>query len=51
MTEPKKSLIKFKDALRVPPTMHPQRVDDQRSHLRIQMRPAQVQLLSDMPPS
>jgi FtsP/CotA-like multicopper oxidase with cupredoxin domain len=51
MTEPKKSLIKFKDALRVPPTLHPLQVDDQRSHLRIQMRPAQVQLHSDLPPS
>ena len=51
MTEPKKSLSTFKDALRVPPTMHPQRVDDQRSHLRIQMRPAHVQLHSDLPPS
>ena len=51
MTEPIKSITKFKDALRVPPTLHPQRVDDQRFHLQIQMRPAQVQLHSDLPPS
>jgi FtsP/CotA-like multicopper oxidase with cupredoxin domain len=45
------SLTKFKDGLRVPPILHPHQTDDQRYNLRIQMRPAQVQLHSELPPS
>src|SRR5216683_1005852 len=45
------SLTKFKDCLRVPPILRPQQMDDQRYTLRIQMRPAQVQLHSELPPS
>src|SRR5260221_5796777 len=51
MTQPTTSLTKFKDCLRVPPTLHPQQMDDQRYSLRVQMRPAQIQLHSDLPPS
>src|SRR2546423_12804495 len=51
MTQPTTSLTKFKDCLRVPPTLHPQQMDDQRFHLRVQMRPAQIQLHSDLPQS
>jgi FtsP/CotA-like multicopper oxidase with cupredoxin domain len=51
MTDTSTSLTKFKDALRVPPTLHPQQMDDQRYHLRVQMRPAQIQLHSELPPS
>ena len=42
---------RFKDRLQIPPILHPQQMDDQRSSLRIQMRPARVQLHSDLPPS
>ncbi len=45
------SLTKFKDRLRMPPILRPQQMDDQRYTLRIQMRPAQVQLHSELPPS
>src|SRR5260370_8665824 len=51
MTQPTTSLTKFKDGLRVPPTLHPQQMDDQRYSLRVQMRPAQIQLHSELPPS
>jgi FtsP/CotA-like multicopper oxidase with cupredoxin domain len=51
MTQPTTSLTKFKDRLRVPPTLHPQQMDEQRYSLRVQMRPAQIQLHSDLPPS
>jgi FtsP/CotA-like multicopper oxidase with cupredoxin domain len=51
MTQPKTSLTKFKDGLRVPPTLHPEQVDDQRYHLRVHMRPAEIQLHSELPPS
>src|SRR5260370_25339372 len=47
MTQPTTSLTKFKDCLRVPPTLLPQQMDDQRYSLRVQMRPAHLQL----PPS
>ena len=42
---------RFKDRLQIPPILHSQQMDDQRSSLRIQMRPARVQLHSDLPPS
>jgi FtsP/CotA-like multicopper oxidase with cupredoxin domain len=45
------SLTKFKDCLRVPPILRPYKTDDQRYNLRIHMRPAQVQLHSELPPS
>ncbi len=45
------SLTRFKDRLRMPPILRPQQMDDQRYTLRIQMRPAQVQLHSELPPS
>jgi FtsP/CotA-like multicopper oxidase with cupredoxin domain len=45
------SLTKFKDCLRVPPILRPSKTDEQRYSLRIQMRPAQVQLHSELPPS
>src|SRR5260370_6721603 len=45
------SLTKFKDCLQVPPILHPHQADDQRYRLRIHMRPAQVQLHSELPPS
>ncbi|MFL5694221.1 MAG: multicopper oxidase family protein, partial [Ktedonobacteraceae bacterium] len=45
------SLTKFKDCLRVPPILRPSKTDDQRYHLRIHMRPAQVQLHSELPRS
>ena len=51
MVDPTTSLTKFKDCLRVPPILHPHQSDDQRYRLRIQMRPAQVQLHSELPPS
>ncbi len=51
MVDPTTSLTKFKDCLRVPPILHPHLADDQRYRLRIQMRPAQVQLHSILPPS
>jgi FtsP/CotA-like multicopper oxidase with cupredoxin domain len=51
MTQPTTSLTKFKDCLRVPPTLHPQQMDDQRYSLRVQMRPAQLQLHTELPPS
>ena len=51
MVDPTTSLTRFKDCLRVPPILHPHKTDDQRYHLRIQMRPAQVQLHSELPPS
>ena len=51
MTDPKTSLTKFKDGLRVPPILHPHQADDQRYRLRVHMRPAQVQLHSELPPS
>jgi FtsP/CotA-like multicopper oxidase with cupredoxin domain len=51
MAHPKTPLTKFKDCLRVPPTLHPHQMDDQRYHLRVQMRPAQIQLHSELPPS
>jgi FtsP/CotA-like multicopper oxidase with cupredoxin domain len=47
----KTSLTKFKDCLRVPPTLHPKQKDDQRYHLRVRMLPAQIQLHSELPPS
>jgi o-aminophenol oxidase len=45
------SLTKFKDCLRMPIILRPPKTDDQRYILRIQMRPAQVQLHSELPPS
>ena len=51
MTDPKTSLTKFKDALRVPSILHPHQTDEQRYRLRVHMRPAQVQLHSELPPS
>ena len=45
------SLTKFKDCLRMPIILRPHKTDDQRYILRIQMRPAQVQLHSELPPS
>lgn len=45
------SLTKFKDPLRVPPILRPSKTDEQRYRLRIHMRPAQVQLHSELPPS
>jgi spore coat protein A len=51
MVDPKTSLTKFKDCLRVPPILRPHQADDQRYRLRIHMRPAQVQLHSELPPS
>ncbi len=51
MVDPTTSLTKFKDCLRVPPILHPHLADDQRYRLRIQMRPAHVQLHSILPPS
>src|SRR5712692_10516592 len=45
------SLTKFKYRLGVPPILRPHKTDDQRYSLRIHMRPAQVQLLSELPPS
>jgi FtsP/CotA-like multicopper oxidase with cupredoxin domain len=45
------SLTKFKDGLRMPIILRPHKTDDQRYILRIQMRPAQVQLHSELPPS
>jgi FtsP/CotA-like multicopper oxidase with cupredoxin domain len=51
MMDPTNSLTKFKDCLRVPPILHPNQADDQRYRMRLQMRPAQVQLHSELPPS
>ncbi len=51
MANPKTSLTKFKDCLQVPPVLHPQQTDDQRYRLRVHMRPARVQLHSELPPS
>jgi FtsP/CotA-like multicopper oxidase with cupredoxin domain len=51
MAHPKTLLTRFKDCLRVPPTLHPQQMGDQRYHLRVHMRPAQIQLHSELPPS
>src|SRR6266576_5072386 len=45
------SLTKFKDCLRVSPILRPYKTNDQRYSLRIHMRPAQVQLHSELPPS
>ncbi len=45
------SLSKFKDCLRVPPILHPHKTEDQRYNLRVHMRPAQVQLHSELPPT
>jgi FtsP/CotA-like multicopper oxidase with cupredoxin domain len=45
------SLTRFKDRLRVPPILRPYMTDDQRYNLRVHMRPAQVQLHSELPPS
>jgi FtsP/CotA-like multicopper oxidase with cupredoxin domain len=45
------SLTKFKDRLQVPPILRPHKTDDQRYNLRIHMRPARVQLHSELPPS
>ncbi|HEX6483254.1 MAG TPA: multicopper oxidase family protein [Ktedonobacteraceae bacterium] len=45
------SLTKFTDCLRVPPTLRPQMTADQRYMLRVHMRPARVQLHSELPPS
>ncbi len=45
------SLTKFKDGLRVPPILRPYKTGDQRYNLRIHMRPVQVQLHSELPPS
>src|SRR6266568_1223639 len=45
------SLTKFKDSLRVPPTLRPQIKADQQYILRVHMRPARVQLHSQLPPS
>src|SRR5216684_4680324 len=44
-------LTKFKDCLRLPSILRPYKTDDQRYSLRIHMRPAQVQLHSELPPS
>ncbi len=51
MVDPTTSLTRFKDCLRIPPILHPHQAADQRYRLRIQMRPAQVQLHSELPPS
>ena len=51
MVNPNTSLTRFKDCLRVPPVLHPQQMDDQWYRLRVHMRPAQVQLHSELPPS
>jgi len=51
MLDPTNSLTKFKDCLHVPPILHPNQADDQRYRMRLQMRPAQVQLHSELPPS
>src|SRR3984893_9074058 len=45
------SLTKFKDRLRVPPTLRPQINANQQYILRVHMRPARVQLHSELPPS
>jgi FtsP/CotA-like multicopper oxidase with cupredoxin domain len=45
------SLTKFTDCLRIPPTLRPQMTADQRYMLRVHMRPARVQLHSELPPS
>src|SRR5258708_14393452 len=45
------SLTRFKDRLRVPPILRPYMTDDQRYNLRVHMRPAQVQLPSELPSS
>src|SRR5437762_7135915 len=45
------SLTKFKDSLRVPPTLRPQIKADQQYILRVHMRPARVQLHSELLPS
>src|SRR5260370_5592114 len=45
------STTKLKDRRRVPTILHPHKTDDQRSSLRIQMRPARVQPHSELPPS
>ena len=45
------SLTKFKDCLRVPPILRPQMTADQQYILRIHMRPARIQLHSELPPS
>src|SRR5258706_5967931 len=45
------SLTKFTDCLRMPPTLRPQMTADQRYILRVHMRPARVQLHSELPPS
>src|SRR5947199_455974 len=45
------SLTKFKDCLRMPIILRPHKTDDQRYILRIHMRPAQVQLHSELLPS
>src|SRR5436853_7609631 len=45
------SLTKFKDCLRVPPTLRPQIKADQQYILRVHMRPARIQLHSELPPS
>ena len=51
IVDPKTSLTKFKDCLRVPPILHPHQTDDQRFSLRIHMHPAHRQLHSELPPS
>jgi FtsP/CotA-like multicopper oxidase with cupredoxin domain len=51
MAQPATFPIKFKDCLRIPPTLHPQRIDDERYHLRVHMRQAEIQLHSELPPS
>ncbi len=45
------SLTRFVDRLRIPPTLRPQMTADQRYMLRVHMRPARVQLHSELPPS
>src|SRR5438132_692801 len=45
------SLNRFKDCLRVPPTLRPQMTADQRYLLRMHMRPARVQLHLELPQS
>src|SRR5258706_6125649 len=45
------SLTRFTDCLRIPPTVRPQMTADQRYMLRVHMRPARVQLHSELPPS
>src|SRR5260370_34172342 len=45
------SLTRFKDRLRVPPILRPYMTDDPRYNLRVHMRPAQVQLHSELPSS